>query len=101
MTIQIVAINKVELEHLEAVTEVMRTKGAPTIRAWWTGEQYYALEGSHRLAAAQALGLVPEIVEIDAEALVDWDCDVNDQEWSGAVVDDLLDHVAGGATYRF
>lgn len=101
MTIQVVAINEIDREHLEAVIESMRTQGAPTIRAWWSGEQYYALEGSHRLAAAAALGLTPAVIELDADAPVDWDCDVNDQSWDNAAVEDLLDHIGGGETYRF
>lgn len=42
----------------EVVSE-MRVLGAPTIRVVDCGDHYMAVEGSHRLAAAAALGLAP------------------------------------------
>jgi hypothetical protein len=57
----VVAPNKPVGLHLEAVQREMRTRGAPTIRAWWDGEKWIALEGSHRLAAAHALDLTPYV----------------------------------------
>src|SRR5690554_4562897 len=53
--------------HLETVKAEMETLGAPTIKAVWM-ENYgawVALEGSHRIRAAAALGLVPEIDEVE------------------------------------
>ena len=56
-----------DVTHLAEVSAQMRVMGAPTIHAVWM-EVYgawVALEGCHRLRAAQALGLVPEIVEVE------------------------------------
>jgi hypothetical protein len=64
-----------EENHLDAVTQEMERLGAPTLKAVWLDgyQAWMALEGSHRIAAAQALGLTPEIeeVEYDPEATTD------------------------------
>jgi hypothetical protein len=60
--------------HLAEVTSAMLKLGAPAIEVVeWRGD-YFAIEGSHRLAAAHHLGLaptlivsVPDLVEPDAE----------------------------------
>jgi ParB-like chromosome segregation protein Spo0J len=44
----------------------MRELGAPTIRAILVGEVLYAIDGSHRLAAAHALGIDP-VIDIVAD----------------------------------
>lgn len=46
-------------EHLRRVIEQMTILGPPVLRAKWHGGRWYAREGTHRLRAAQALGLVP------------------------------------------
>lgn len=53
--------------HLETVKAEMATLGAPVIKAVWMEcyGAWVALEGTHRLLAAQALGLSPEIEEIE------------------------------------
>lgn len=57
---------------LGRVVEEMRTMGAPTIRVIeWFGD-LYALEGSHRLAAAHHLGLVPKFVAEIPDHAVAW-----------------------------
>ena len=57
--------------HLAQVIEEMRVLGAPRILAVWVEcyGAWVALEGCHRLRAAQALGLTPEMacVEYDDE----------------------------------
>lgn len=57
----IVTINAPDADHLVAVMDEMRDRGAPVIRAIRDETQgvILALEGSHRLAAAKALGIVP------------------------------------------
>lgn len=52
--------------HLEAVKADMATMGAPTVRAVWSegDSAWVALEGCHRLRAAHALGIEPNIDEI-------------------------------------
>lgn len=51
--------------HLDHVQRVMRRRGAPVIRCTWRrgpkGLAWYALEGSHRLAVCEALGIAPHI----------------------------------------
>ncbi len=52
--------------HLETVKAEMLVMGAPTIKAVKLDDNLYAaLEGCHRLRAAHALGLTPEIEEIE------------------------------------
>jgi hypothetical protein len=48
--------------HLSVVLDTMEHAGPPTIRAVRYGSDIIALEGSHRVAAAHALGLAPKIV---------------------------------------
>jgi hypothetical protein len=56
-----------DAEHLEAVKAEMATLGAPVIKAVWSevANRWVALEGCHRLRAAHAWGLVPEIYEVE------------------------------------
>lgn len=61
----IMTCNGIDDKHLANVTKEMQTLGAPSIRAIYDGEMYYALEGSHRLLAAKNLGLIPNIIEVD------------------------------------
>ena len=48
--------------HLGDVAIEMKQVGAPTLRVMDHGGRLCATEGSHRLAAAHALGLVPKLV---------------------------------------
>lgn len=57
----IYAIHDIDHEKLETVIAEMRELGAPTIKVVDCGDHYMALEGSHRLAAAAALELTPEL----------------------------------------
>ena len=73
--------------HLAEVIAEMRTLGAPSIRVVDCGDYLMALEGSHRLAAAHALGLEPvfEVLEQDDELDIsgfDW---FEPQNWGGTV----------------
>ncbi len=61
----IITCNEINENHLNKVTKQMKTIGAPTVRAIYDGEIYYAIEGSHRLMAAHELGIIPEIAEIE------------------------------------
>jgi hypothetical protein len=54
--------------HLGPVLDEMLLCGPPTIRCLRVGEWVFlALEGSHRLAAASALGLAPRLVVVRPE----------------------------------
>lgn len=65
---QIALIHKhFDAAHLEAVKAEMAALGAPTIKAVWMEcwGVWAALEGCHRIRAAHALGLTPEIEEVE------------------------------------
>ena len=51
-------------QHLEHVMAEMAWRGLPVLRAYWDGEVWHAREGTHRLRAAKALGMVPVMVPI-------------------------------------
>lgn len=53
--------------HLGEVVAEMVIAGAPTIRAVQQGEGLYALEGSHRIAAAWHLGLIPKVILLEPD----------------------------------
>lgn len=55
------AVDKVRKDNIKAE---MVQLGAPRVRAIYHGDIWFAIEGSHRLAAAHELGLVPEIVDV-------------------------------------
>lgn len=65
------AIHAPDADKLGEVTNEMLTLGAPVIRVVDCGDYYMALEGSHRLAAAHALGLMPTLHILDQEDSVD------------------------------
>ena len=68
--------NHYDKEHLAAVIEEMKVIGAPVIKAVWMEvyNHWAALEGCHRIRAAKALGLTPEIDEVEYS---DDPCDVD------------------------
>lgn len=59
--------------HLGKVALDMEHAGAPTIRCMQIGEDFYALEGSHRLACAHRFGLEPKLVVHEPELNTDRD----------------------------
>lgn len=76
----IYAIHSPKKAKLDNVIKKMRTLGAPTIRAINCGDHLMALEGSHRLAAAAALGLTPVLEIIDQ----DEEIDISGYDWFDA-----------------
>ena len=68
--------NHYDEAHLAVVIEEMKTLGAPVIKAVWMEcyGHWAALEGCHRIRAAKALGLTPEIDEVEYS---DDPCDVD------------------------
>lgn len=68
---RICAPNEISKNHLAEVIEEMKKIGTPTIRAYYTGELYVAIEGSHRLAACSELGITPNIIEIYEDTVID------------------------------
>lgn len=76
----IYAIHAPTAHKLAAVMAEMQILGAPTIEVIDCGDHYMALEGSHRLAAADALGLVP-VLTIHAQ---DDEIDISGYDWFDA-----------------
>lgn len=73
----IYTINRTKPEHLEAVKAEMIELGAPTIRVVDCADYYMALEGSHRLNAAKALGIEPNLIVFDQ----DDEIDITEYDW--------------------
>lgn len=63
----IFAIHAPASDKLKEVIAEMKQMGAPTIEVVDCGDHYMALEGSHRIAAAAALELTPELVIYDQD----------------------------------
>lgn len=91
----IYTIHAPNAEKLEMIKSQMLALGCPTIRVVDCGDYMMALEGSHRVAAAHALGLKPDLVvfaqddEIDITTY-DWYDSAN---WAGTSY--LAGEVAG------
>ena len=94
-------------EHLAEVRGAMATLGAPTIRAIWMDgyDMWAALEGCHRIRAAEQLGLVPVIEPIDYDDVCDMDCTDPelglDLDNPGTTVADLVDDCHRRKTITF
>jgi len=95
------APNRPVFAHLSGVIREMRVLGSPSIRAWWAGDHWRALEGSHRLASAHHLGLTPTIVSVSLDDAIDHDfVDCRSRVASG-VLRYLGDLSVGGPSYDF
>jgi hypothetical protein len=81
--------------HFARVAEEMLVLGAPTIRAWWDGEKWIALEGTHRIAAASRLGMTPVIEEFGLGDEIDHDF----EDVLSRSVSDLVEHLRDSAAY--
>lgn len=78
----IILVNEIDQAKLEGVKAEMATLGSPTIRAIDGGDHLIAIEGSHRLRAAEELGLPVNIQVIGDEADIDLDTlDWDDNNW--------------------
>lgn len=101
----IYAIHRPDADRLADIKGEMLELGAPTIRVVDAGDSYIALEGSHRLAAAHQLGIMPilEVLgqdeEIDPNAF-DWGEFHQDVATAGEAAGELFDHREAVA-YRF
>lgn len=84
-------------KRLADVIHDMARYGAPSIRAWWDGEKWIALEGSHRLAAASALGRTPKIIELSENDKITHDF----EDVPGNRVRDVLEYLDLGPHYYF
>lgn len=103
----IYTIHAPEEKKLASVIEEMRQLGAPRIQVVDCGDYYMALEGSHRIAAAHALGLEPELQVHEQDDILDvsgfdWYEEANwggTQYEAGEVAGELFSPAAG--TYQF
>jgi len=71
------AIHAPDLAKLAEVKTLMIAMGAPEIEVVDCGDHYMALEGSHRLAAAHALGLTPKLIVREQDEMIN----VTDYDW--------------------
>lgn len=64
-------------KHLSDVQTEMTKRGAPVIRAIWSEcyGMWLAIEGCHRLRAAQNLGLMPIIKDVSSQKTVTYQMD--------------------------
>ena len=89
-----------DADHLEAVKAEMAKRGSPVIRALDVAGDLFAFEGSHRLRAAEALGLPVRLEMLDYDGTVNLDTlDFDDCGWfeeRGAVpVAELFERMTG------
>lgn len=65
--------NHYDAAHLDNVINDMHELGEPTIKAYWNAayDVWVALEGSHRIRAAHALGLVPVIDQVEYDDIAE------------------------------
>lgn len=61
--LRIYTTNPIREEHLKEVIIEMQKEGSPAISCAYVGGEWYAIDGSHRLAAAKELGLKPFLFE--------------------------------------
>ena len=87
----IYAIHSTNADHLATVTAEMETLGAPTIRVVDCGDHYIALEGSHRIAAAHALGMEPILEIYDQDDVIE----IGEYDWFEACDWCGTSHAAG------
>lgn len=85
-------------DRLVEVIAEMRELRSPTIMAYWAGDHWRALEGSHHLAAAHALGLTPVVEQMDLDDEIERDF----EDISGSTVRDALAYLdVLGPDYEF
>ncbi|MBY6242855.1 hypothetical protein [Methylosinus sp. Sm6] len=78
----IILVNDIDTVHLAEVKAEMANLGSPKIRAIDGGDCLIAIEGSHRLRAAEELGLSVEIEIVDEDGEIDLDTlDWDDNNW--------------------
>jgi hypothetical protein len=78
----VILVNSVDPAHLAEVKAQMAVMGSPTIRAIDAGDHLIAIEGSHRLAAAEQMGVTVKIEIIDEDGMIDLDTlDWDDNGW--------------------
>lgn len=76
---------------LQAVTDQMRRLGAPQIKAIYdhSNSMWIALEGCHRLRAAHALGITPQLIDV---GIYDDDGFIDREAMDGLTINSLTDN---------
>jgi hypothetical protein len=74
--VRIYALHPTDPDKLEEITEKVKELGEPRIQVVHIGADIFALEGSHRLAAASKLGLKPILCSLPLEAALATDIEV-------------------------
>jgi hypothetical protein len=69
----IYALHDTDASKLAAVIREMQQLGAPTVRVVDCADYYMAIEGTHRLAAAAALGIAPNFEVLEQDDMVSID----------------------------
>ena len=90
--------NEIDAKKLNEVMEEMKVLGRPRIDVVDTGEEYLALEGSHRLTAAHKLGIKPIYNIVDQNAIINpnkYDVDTYNFKW-----DEDSPHSAGEMAFE-
>lgn len=67
---EIYGINNVDEKKMEEIIEIMEIAGPPKIRVVESTYGYQAIEGSHRLEAAERLGIEPEFIILDQDEII-------------------------------
>lgn len=93
---RLIPLHKTDETHLAEVITQMETLGAPTLKAVYLDayNAYMLLEGTHRLAAALALGLTPVIETVDVDLDDAVEVHVSDWDSNGWTIEHLIDDIA-------
>lgn len=85
-----------DADHLAAVSAEMETLGSPTIRAFPAYDMIVAIEGSHRLRAAEATGTPVNFEMLDEDGEIDLSTlDIDTNNWfDGETVVPVRDFLA-------
>lgn len=82
MMTTLITANETDADHLAEVAAEMDALGSPEIRIVDCGDWWCAIEGSHRIAAAFASGIVPTWVELEQDDRVEVDSlDLDGRDW--------------------
>ena len=90
------APHRADRDRLKEVVMQLRELGAPTIPVYFNGTDYEALDGSHRIAGASALGIPVTLFELELGDTIGPGFDT-----SGRVVAHVLPFLRGSRRPRF
>lgn len=92
--LRIYAPNATRKDHLDKVIEEMEQLGPPDLIPYvYTDGDYFALDGSHRLAAAKKHGFKPTLLEFDLGAMLPDGIEVLDGEGKPVLAERVKDAI--------